>query len=275
MELRTYWTIIWRRIWLVVLVFIVVALYVGYQYYHLRKTSGALTAYHSNVTIEIGLQSTNNQDTSYADNLTISTALADALATGPILNSSEFDSDVSQQIGKDTSEITQRYGTNADLGDWQNTGAIGGALSAVAVHNLVTVSVTWATPAGAWAIANAVSEVSVNHIGNYVNYIIGQNPASSTGKAEPAVSAQVISSATAASAGPGSSSSKLTLLALLLLVGLIIGIALAFLADYLDDRIHNKDDVGNLLHLPIYGEIPRPPAVGKGGAVRRSSSPVV
>lgn len=274
MELRTYWAIIWRRIWLVALVFIVVALYVGYQYYHLRKTPGALTAYHSNVTIEIGLQSTNNQDTSYADNLTISTDLADALATGPILNSGEFDSDVSQQIGKDTGEITQRYGANADLGNWQDTGAIGGALSAVAVHNLVTISVTWATPAGAWAIANAVGEISTDHIGNYVNYIIGQNAVSATGKGEPAVSAQIISNATSASAGPGSSSSKLTLLALLLLVGLIIGIALAFLADYLDDRIHNKDDAAHLLHLPIYGEIPRPPAIGKSEPARRPSSPV-
>ena len=273
MELRTYWAIIWRRIWLVALVFIVVALYVGYQYYHLRKTLGALTAYHSNVTIEIGLQSTNNQDTSYADNLTISTALADALATGPILTSNEFDSDISQQIGKDTSEITQRYGANAELGNWQNIGAIGGALSAVAVHNLVTFNVTWTTPAGAWAIANAVGEVSANHIGNYVNYIIGQSTTSSTGKGEPAVSAEVISSATSASAGPGSSSSKLTLLALLLLVGLILGIALAFLADYLDDRIHNKDEAGNLLHLPVYGEIPRPPVAGKSDPVRRSSSP--
>ena len=274
MELRTYWAIIWRRLWLVALVFIVVALYVGYQYYHLRKTPGALTAYHSNVTIEIALQSTNNQDTSYADNLTISTDLADALANGPILTSNEFDSDVSQQIGKDTNEIAQRFGANADLGNWQDSGAIGGALSAVALHNLVTVSVTWATPAGAWAIANAVGEVSANHIGNYINYVIGQNATGTSGKSEPAVSAQVISSATSPASGPGSASNKLTLLVLLLLVGLIIGIALAFLADYLDDRLHTKDEVGQLLHLPIYGEIPRPPAIGKSEPTRRSSSPV-
>src|SRR5579885_1229991 len=212
-----------------------------------------LTAYHSNVTLEIALQSTNNQDTSYADNLTISTDLADALANGPILTSHEFDSDVSQQIGKDTDEIAQRFGANADLGNWQDSGAIGSALSAVALHNLVTISVTWATPAGAWAIANAVGEVSANHIGHYTNYVIGQN----------------------ATGGPGSASNKLNLLVLLLLVGLIIGIALAFLADYLDDRLHTKDEVRQLLHLPIYGEIPRPPAIGKSEPTRRSSSPVI
>src|SRR5690349_3396892 len=102
MELRAYWTIIWRRIWIVALVVGVVALYVGYQYYHLRKTPGALTAYKSNVTIQIGLQASPNGTTaSYADDVTVSEALADAMVTGPILSSKEFDTEVSNQIGSD------------------------------------------------------------------------------------------------------------------------------------------------------------------------------
>jgi capsular polysaccharide biosynthesis protein len=267
-ELRTYWAIIWRRIWLVALVVIVVGLYAGYQYYHLRKIPGALTSYHSNVTIEIGLQNspqvTNNQTPNYSDELNVAATLADSLATGPTLTSSAFDTAVSQQIGQDTALIAQHYGANADLGDWQNPGAIGGALSATALHNLVTVTVTWTTPAGAWAIANAVGEVSVAHIGSYVNYTTGKITAN-----EPTVSATVISSATLASAAPGPESNKKTFLLLLLLVGLIIGIALTFLADYLDDRIHNKNEVAQLLQLPVYGDIPRPPAVGKSEPVRR------
>jgi len=171
-ELRTYWTILWRRIWIVALVVGVVALYVGYQYYHLRKTPGALKAYSSNTTIQIGLQATSKGDQNNANYVTISEALADALATGPILTSNEFDRDISNQIGQDMSLIEQRYGANADLGDWQNISVIGQALNAVRVHSLVTVTTTWNTPAGAWAIANAVGEVSVAKIGTYLDYVI-------------------------------------------------------------------------------------------------------
>ncbi len=118
MELRAYWTIIWRRIWIIALVVGVVALYVGYQYYHLRKTPGALTAYRSDITIQVGLQTSPNEtNTSAADNATISENLADALTSSPVLTSKEFDSQISQQIGADMSLITQKYGTGVDLGD--------------------------------------------------------------------------------------------------------------------------------------------------------------
>jgi capsular polysaccharide biosynthesis protein len=49
----------------------------------------------------------------------------------------------------------------------------------------------------------------------------------------------------------------------MLLVALIVGIALAFLADYLDDRIYGKDDALNVLQLPVLAEVPRPPAPGR------------
>ncbi|HAE83084.1 MAG TPA: hypothetical protein DCK85_06810, partial [Ktedonobacter sp.] len=133
------------------------ALYVGYQYYHLRKTPGALTAYRSDVTIQIGLQASPNGAT---DNIVASEALADALVSSPILSSKEFDTEVSHQIASDMTQIEQRYGPNPDLGDWQNTGAIAGALSSIRAQSLVTVSATWTSEAGAWAITTAVGEVS-------------------------------------------------------------------------------------------------------------------
>lgn len=264
-ELRTYWAIIWRRIWIIVLVVGVVALYVGYQYNHLRKTPGALKAYGSQVTIQIGLEATTNGDTNNANYVTVSQALADSFATGPILSSHEFDKAISDQIGQDMSVIEQRFGPNPDLGDWQNTGAIGGSLGATRVDSLVTIGTTWTTPDGAWALANAVGEVSTTQIGNFLDYVVSNNPthSSTTGTfQQPAVAARVISSASNASTVSGSASSKLTLYFLLLLVALALGIALAFLLDYLDDRIRNKAQVAHLLELPILGEIPRAPVPG-------------
>jgi capsular polysaccharide biosynthesis protein len=267
-ELRAYWTIIWRRIWIIALVVGVVALYVGYQYYHLRKTPGALTAYRSDITIQVGLQASPNEtNTSPADNATISENLADALTSSPVLTSREFDSQVSQQIGADMSLITQKYGTGVDLGDWRNAVAIGGALSVVHTHNLVTISATWNNAAGAWAIANAVGEVSSSHLCQYLGYgyIIPQKSAcaATTNSIQPVVSAQVISNANEPAPVPGSSVNKLTLLFILLFIALIVGLALAFLADYLDDRIYNKETAANLLQLPILGEVPRAPNLGR------------
>lgn len=266
MELRTYWSIIWRRIWVVVVIVGVVGLYVGYQYYHLRKTPGALKAYSSAITMQVGLQSTTKGDPNNADYVTVSEALADTLATGPILSSHEFDQNVSDQIGQDISGvIAQRYGTNVDLGDWHNTGAIGGALGAVRVHSLVTITSTWTSVAGAWAIANAVSEVSANKLGTFLDYVVTSDALHiSTGATfeQPAVSARVISNASDPATVAGTATSKVTLLIALLLVSLAVAIALTFLLDYLDDRLRSKEQVTYLLQLPVLGDLPRAPTPG-------------
>ncbi len=266
MELRTYWSIIWRRIWVVAVIVGVVALYVGYQYYHLRKTPGALKAFSSAITIQVGLQSTTRGDPNNADYITVSEALADTLTTGPILSSQEFDQDVSDQIGRDMSLINQRFGANADLGDWHNTEAIGGALNAVRVHSLVTITTTWATDAGAWAIANAVGEVSAAKMGLFLDYVVTADPSHTSTSAtfvQPAVSARVISSATSPATVAGTANSKVALLIALLLVSLAVAIAITFLLDYLDDRLRSKEQVTHLLQLPVLGDLPRAPIPGR------------
>ena len=272
-ELRAYWTILWRRIWIVALIVAVVALYVGYQYYHLRKTPGALTAYNSAVTIQIGLQaSANASDPSYADNVTTSAALADTLITSPILTSKEFDAQVSNQIGADMSQLKQEFGSNVDLGNWQDPSSIGGSLSYTRADSLVTISATWPTPAGAKAIATAVGEVSTSSICTYLEYVVSKDASCSTtaNNKLPGVTAQIISNASDPSPVAGPSVNKLTLLYIMLIVALFIGIALAFMADYLDDRIRSNDDATLLLHLPMFGEVPRPPTVGRA----KTQSPI-
>lgn len=273
MELRAYARIVWRYIWLIALIVGVVVLYSGYQYYKLRKTPGALTGYSSAVTLQIGLLATNTGDANPADNLTASETFADTLVTGPILSSKEFSGDVSAQIGLDTNEIEQQYGPNAlaTLGNWTDTAAIAGALSATRVDSLVTISVNWPTLVGSWAIANAVGEVSVARIANYLDYVITANTVHASAS-QPGVSARVISAASQPTSVPGSSASRLTLLALLILTALIVGIALAFLLAYLDDRLWTREEVLDLLHLPVYGELPPTPVPGR--AARTVGKPV-
>lgn len=276
MELRTYWSIIWRHLWIVILIVGIVALYAGYQYYHLRKTPGALKAYQSTITLRIGLEATSHStDQSYADYVSISESLADELATGPVLTTSEFDTQVVQQIQSDLGSgvITSRFGPNPDLGDWRNAQAVGGALSATASHSLVTINVLWGTPAGAWAIANAVGEVSEAHMDNYLDYEVRNNPSAppQATNTHPLASAEIISNATDPAEAPGVAASKPILLGVLVLVALIIAIALAFLIEYLDDRIRSGAEVARLLQLPVYGEVPRAPSPGRERS-RRSSA---
>ena len=252
--------------WVILLVLGIIALYVGYQYYTLLKTPGALKAYQSTVTMQIGLQANaNSTDQYYSDYVTTSEALADTLVTSPILSSPEFATQVSHQIQVDTDQINQRY-PGANLGDWQNSAIVGSAIVATRTHSLVTVSVTWSTPAGAWAIANAVGEVSASQINNYLDYEVRSNSSGSQNP-HPLASAKVISAASLSALVPGPSANRPTLLLTLLVVALVLGIALALLMEYLDDRIWSKEAAVQALQVPVFGEVPRAPSIGKSGRV--------
>lgn len=262
MELRHYGAVLLRRLWIIVLIVGVVLLYTGYQYYSLAKTPGALTAYQSNISLQVGLQANvHSSDQFYADYQSVAEAQADELVTGPVLTSPEFTSQVVRQIQADTDQITQLYGPNADLGNLSNPAAISGALTASRSHTLVTLSITWSTEAGAWAIANAIGEVCTSQLSNYLDYEIRatSTPSSTTTTTgtQPRIGVKVISAASQPARVAGSGEHKVSMLFILLLVALIIGIALAALVEYLDDRIFGPREAMLLLQLPIYGEIPR------------------
>ncbi|GHO91752.1 hypothetical protein KSF_018000 [Reticulibacter mediterranei] len=265
MELRAYWVIMKRRFWVIFPIILIVAFYAAYQYYHIYKTPGMLKEYQSAITIRVGLQAdSRNSDKNYADYLSVSETLADTIVSAPIINSQAFATEVSQQIRSDMDQITQRYGSQADLGNWQDPAAISAAISTSRVHSLVTVSVNWNTPAGAWAIAHAIGEVSAAHLGTYLNDDIRTTPTSvSANPVYPMVSARIIGFPSAPVLVAGPAANKPGLLLALLLVACTIAIALAFFVEYLDDRIRSKEEVEQLLQLPCLGEIPPAPTPGK------------
>jgi capsular polysaccharide biosynthesis protein len=126
---------------------------------------------------------------------------------------------------------------------------------------MVTISVNWNTEAGAWAIAHAVGEVCENNMPIYLNYQVAVP--TTQGSASPEylmAGANVINQPTKpAAVDSGPLMLRKTQLLAILLVGLIVGLALAFLIEYLDDRIRNSEEVVQLLQLPMYGEIPQAP----------------
>jgi capsular polysaccharide biosynthesis protein len=255
-ELRHYGTMLLRRLWIIVLVVGVVLLYVAYQYTTLAKTPGALTAYQSNISLQVGLQATaHSSDQFYADYQSVAEAQADELVSGPVLTSPEFIRQVLSQIQADTDEIAQRYGPNANLGNLNDPTAIANALTASRTHTLVTLSITWSTPAGAWAIANAIGEVCYSQLSNYLDYEIRTTPSSAS--TQPLVGVKVISAASQPARVAGPAAHKVSMLLILLLVALLLGLALAALIEYLDDRIFDTREAMQLLQLPVYGEIPR------------------
>ncbi len=268
MELRTYWSVILRRLWVIALVVVVVSIYSGYQYYKIRKTPGALHAYSSNVTLLVGLQASTKitDHSNYTDYVAVSESVADSFTTGPALTSTKFGKQVYDQINVDMPQIKQKFGENPDLGDLANpgiaVGAISSSLTASRAHSLVTISASWNTSAGAWAISNAAGEVSTAHINDYTDYVVPNDTrAAVTSVERPVVAAKVIISASDAATIAGSQASKPTLLLVLVLVALLIGIALAFLIEYLDDRLRKTDDAVQLLQLPVYGEVPSLPSL--------------
>jgi len=263
-ELRTYARILWRYSWLIIVIVGVVAVYSGSQYYRLRKEAGALNGYSSSISLQIGLLASGRSSTTPGDTVTVAETLADTLVSGPILSSREFDTDLSHQVEQDTSVLLQRF-PGSDPHALQNLdpAAIGNALSAVRVHNLVTITITWSTASGAWAIGTALGEIAASRIGQYLDYVVTPDytHSSTNGPSvQPQVSARIVSAASLAVPVPGTAISRLTLLALLVVVALVVGIALAFLLNYLDDRIRSKEDLQEVFQLPIYGEIPRAPA---------------
>jgi capsular polysaccharide biosynthesis protein len=251
-ELRTYGKILWRRVWIIALVVSVVVIYVGYQYYIAHKSSGGSTTYHSRVDIRIGLQAPpHNTNPTFTDYITTSEALADELTTGPTLTSTAFGEQVIQQIRNDAPK--------GNIGDWNNASTITSpsTLTATRIHSVVTIDVNWPTEAGAGAIAHAMGEVITAHIAEYLDYRISSNSIDSTGY--PIAAAKVINQTGDIPTVTSTSATKTSLLLALLVVGLILGIALAFLVEYLDDRIYDSAEVGRMLQLPIYGEVPRAP----------------
>jgi capsular polysaccharide biosynthesis protein len=109
-----------------------------------------------------------------------------------------------------------------------------------------------------------VGEVTTRQIGNFLDYVIPSNATPSTTSISSSdMSARIISGVSEPVTVPGPSSSKVTLYIALVLASIVLGLALAFLLEYLDDRIREKQQAAALLGLPVLAEVPRAPRPGR------------
>jgi capsular polysaccharide biosynthesis protein len=223
MELRLYWQIIKRRLWLVLALLILFGLsYVVYR-------PQTLPVYQASMRFVVGIapERSAGQYYTYDRYYTWLTAeyLVDDLSE--VIKSQVFARDVATASGLAIPP-----------------GAIQGATSAGKLHRILHVTIQWRDPQELDRIANAIPQVLHDRASFYFAQLGTENAVVALID-PPQISAV------------GSSLRQRLDLPLRLLLALLVGIGLAFLLDYMDDTIRHRADL-ETLGLRILGEIPQP-----------------
>ena len=223
MQLREYWEIIRRRLWLVLLLPALVL--AGSAYMALRGPN----AYCSNMKLAVsvipltGYGPNTQYDPQYFATLT-SEYVADDLTE--LLKSNPFAQYVTAELG---------YSLDPAL--------IVAATRAKKTHRTIDVSICGASREVIDEVGEAYARVVNRRLPEYFTQLQVQNAA--------------VRIVNGPSVGRASSLGGLVAeLGLRTLLGLALGLALAFLLDYLDDRLRGRRELERALHLPILAEIP-------------------
>jgi len=225
MELRQYWTIIRRWWWIPVLtVLLTAALTLLTQ----RPWQGRPAAYTTSLSFSVGVQPQEpaSGEEAYYTALA-SEYLIDDLAE--VVRGSEFAAAVSRRL--------------EGQGIVVPPGALQGATQPGKLHRILTVGITWGNPDQLAAIGDAVAATLQQEAATFMPRLFAQYGA-----------AYLVNRGGVGMTGPGLRD-RLEL-PLRLLIALAAGIALAFLADYLDDRVRGREDIEQM-GLRVVGEIPK------------------
>ncbi len=237
MELRHFWNIIRRRWWVVALVFVLAAAYGLYQW----KAGG--NVYDAQIRLVV--------------RQTIAPNEATIGATAPYTYDSYYRYFSSEYLVDDYDEIVKgrtfadavaatmkadptRYGTTPLNGD-----KVYGLVGASRIHRVMTIDVNSNDPAVSLAVASAVSDTLVTQGGTFLPPAVRDD-----------VSFVMIDYPKDPSEAKSNASKKLTTGVIIVLLGFIIGLALAFLLEYLDDRIRDVGDAQRVTDLPVIGRVP-------------------
>ncbi|GAC1321516.1 MAG: hypothetical protein NVSMB2_18270 [Chloroflexota bacterium] len=238
MELREYWDILRRRWWLpigVTLVALIASSIVGIR--------GA-TAFKSDMRIAVSTTPTipPNAATGYDPNYyaTLSSEyVADDMTE--FMTSRAFATEVQRELANSSYKI--------------DPAAVVGATRAKKTHRFIDVTVTTSTLEEGQAIAGSISRIIDDRarMATYMQSLASQNTSLNL----------VTPPDTHRANTPLGLASEITLRTL---IGLFVGIALAFLVHYLDPSLRTRSQAESELQLPVLGEIPRTGGRGRVAA---------
>ncbi len=156
----------------------------------------------------------------------------------------------SEYLADDLSEVIMSEAFAADvsedIGHAIDPTTIAGATRAKKTHRLIDVSILTSTPDQGQAIGNSIVRIlnDKGHLARYMAALGNENTRVST------VNFPVVHRA-------NSPLGIVSEVGLRTLVGLFIGLALAFIVDYVDRSIRTRAEAEEVLNLPVLGEIPR------------------
>ncbi|QAY67217.1 YveK family protein [Paenibacillus protaetiae] len=222
MELKQYWTIVRKRLWMIALIVIIFCLSTGIYSYYLVKPQYEATAklivndYKGSssllTTMDLGaIDSTVKLIKTYKE----------IIKTPRIM----------KQVASDYPQLNESYG---DLIGKVN-------VSSVNETQVMSISVKDESYGHAAQIANAVALVFQKSVPSLMKV----DNISVLDQADPSESH-----------GPVAPNPKMNI-AVAFMLGLMLGIGIAFLLDYLDDSINTEEDVERILGLPVLTSIPR------------------
>jgi len=229
-ELREYWAIIRRRWWLPLAVTVVA--FIASAAIGVRGAA----AYRTDMRIAVS-------------SVPIS-APADQLHFDPVyyaaLDSEYLADDMSEFMHSEAfaGEVRRELATGRNINVDVNT--IVNSTRTKKTHRFIDVTVTSATPEDGQEIAGSISRLLSDppRLGGYLKALTAYNTQMVVISPPDTHRANTI---------PGLVSE----IGLRTLIGLLVGVALAFLLDYIDPAVRSRDEVEEMLRLPVLGEIPR------------------
>lgn len=222
MELRQYWRIVYRRLWIIILLPLLV---IAVSFLARPQATRSAVA---NLRLTVGIVPEDSHGQFYTYDRYYSWLTAEYLADdlSEIIKSRTFADLVSQKLGGSIAPAT-----------------IQGATVPQKLHRVLMVSVSAPTEQQAMAIAGAVAATLRDNGGQFLPQLSAQNAALS-----------VIDPPALVPVGP-SLREKLDL-PLRAVLALAAALALVFLLDYLDDSVRDADDIEGL-RLSVLAEIPK------------------